>query len=113
MGFSLPNPTVPTNGASLDATPLLANLVAIAQAIASFDGSQIQSASIVAAAFNANINPNTLLNETTFPFVASGLVWTADSAGVTLNGSMTSGVLYYNGTRATVTSVSGHAFTAS
>lgn len=113
MAFTLPNPTVPTNGQSLDATPLLANLVAIAQAIASFDGSQIQSASIVAAAFNASINPNTLLNETTYSFIASGLVWTGDSYGSTLAGSMTSGVLYYNGVRVTVNSVSGHTFTAS
>lgn len=113
MSFTLPNPTVPSNGQALDATPILANFVAIAQAIASFDGSQIQSASIVATAFNANINPNTLLNETSFPFITSGLVWTADSAGASLNGSMTSGILYYNGTRVSVNSIVAHAFTAS
>jgi hypothetical protein len=113
MAFSLPNPTVPTNGQSLDATPILANEVAIAQAIASFDGSQVQAGTLLAAAFNSAINPNTLLNETTFPFVASGLVWSGDSYGATLNGSMTAGTLYYNGIRVSVNSVSAHAFTAS
>lgn len=110
MAFSLPNPTSPTNGQSLDATPILANEVAIAEAIASFDGSQIQAASITAASFNANINPNTLLKETTVPFVASGLIWSVVSG---LAGGMTSGVLYYNGIRIPVNSISSHTFTAS
>lgn len=110
MAFSLPNPTVPTNGQSLDATPLLANIVALAQAIASFDGSQIQAGSILPASFNANINPNTLLKETTVPFVASGLVWSTISG---LAAGMTSGVLYYNGIREPVNSVSSETFTAS
>lgn len=110
MGFSLPYPTVPTNGQTLDATPLLANIVALAQAIASFDGSQIQNVSVLAAAFNANINPNTLLKETTVPFVASGLVWSAITG---LTAGMTSGVLYYNGIRTPVNSVSSNTFVAS
>lgn len=110
MALTVPNPTVPTNGQALDATPLLANLNAIYQAIQSFDASQIAAGTLIASAFNASINPNTLLNETTFPFVASGLVWSQISG---LNGGMTSGVLYYNGIRVSVTSIATHAFTAS
>lgn len=113
MGLTVPNPTVPTNGQALDATPLLANLAAVYAAIQSFDASQIAAGTLVAAAFATSINPNTILSEVTRNFVASGLVWSADSAGVTLAGSMTSGVLYYSGVRVAVNSISAHAFTAS
>ena len=106
----MPNPTVPTNGQSLDATPLLANLQAVYQAIQSFDASQITAGTLTAAAFNASINPNTLLTETTFPFVSTGLVWSTVSG---LSGGMTSGVLYYNGIRVSVNSVASNTFTAS
>ena len=50
---------------------------------------------------------------TTLPFVANGLVWTADSAGVNKNASMTSGVVFINGRFITITAVSGRTFTAS
>lgn len=109
MAFVLPNPTVPTNGQSLDATPVLQNFTAIAQAIQSFDGSQIQSGSIVASALNASINPNTLLKETTYDFIYTGCVWSSVSA---LNGTMTSGTVYINGIRVTVNSIATQAFTA-
>jgi len=46
-------------------------------------------------------------------FVSSGCIWTADSAGSTLLGSMTSGVVYINGRRHTVATVTSRAFTAS
>lgn len=65
---------------------------------------------MLAAAFNANINPNTLMKETSIPFVASGLVWSTISG---LAAGMTSGVLYYNGIRTPVNSVSSETFTAS
>lgn len=110
MAFSLPNPTSPTNGQSLDATPILANEIAIAQAIASFDGSQVQAGTIVGSALATTANPNTLLAATTFPFVASGCVWSAVSG---LGGTMTGGIIYYNGTPVTVNSVASHTFTAS
>ncbi len=110
MALSVPNPSVPTNGQSLDATPLLANLQAVYQAVQSFDASQIAAGTLTAAAFNASINPNTLINETTFPFVSTGLVWSTVSG---LNGTMTSGVLYFNGIRVSVNSVASNAFTAS
>lgn len=110
MAFALPNPTVPTNGQSLDATPVLQNILALAQAIQAFDGSQIVAGSIVAAAMNASINPNTLLNETTYPFVFTGLVWSIVSG---LTGTMTGGTMYYNGIRVPVNSIASNAFTAS
>lgn len=110
MPFSLPNPTVPTNGQALDATPLLANIVALAHAIQSFDGSQIQTGTIIDSALATTANPNTLLAATTFPFVASGCVWSTVSG---LSGGMTGGTIYYNGTPVTVNSVASHTFTAS
>lgn len=109
MALVVPNPTVPTNGQALDASPLLANLNAVYQAIQAFDGSQIVAGSVAAAAFNAAINPNTLMNETTFPFIQTGLVWSTVSG---LNGTMTSGVLYFNGIRVSVLSVASNAFAA-
>lgn len=110
MAFSLPNPTSPTNGQSLDATPILANEVAIANAIASFDGSQIQNGTIPSAAFSATANPNTLIAAITSPFVQSGVVWSAISG---LAGTMSGGTIYYNGTPVTINSVASKTFTAS
>ena len=46
-------------------------------------------------------------------FVASGGVWSADSFGVNLLGSMTAVVVYVSGKRVTAGVVSAHAFTAS
>jgi hypothetical protein len=46
-------------------------------------------------------------------YIVSGCVWTADSAGSTLNGSMTSGTVVIAGILLTVAAVSGHAFAAS
>lgn len=46
-------------------------------------------------------------------YIASGCTWTPDSAGSTLNGSMSSGVVYIGGRRLTVGAVTAHAFTAS
>lgn len=109
MSFSLPNPSVPTNGQALDATPILQNEVAIAQAIQSFDASQIQAGTLVASAFNANINPNTLLKETTLPFVQSGCLWSSVSSSPPV-GTMTGGIVYINGFRVTVNSVPSHTF---
>lgn len=118
MAFTLPNPTTPTNGQSGDATPILQNEQALANAIASFDGSQVQTATIQGSALVANANPLTLLGDSMFPFVASGCVWSGDSYGSTLNGSMTSGIVYVQNpsgqlVRLTATAISAHAFTAS
>lgn len=51
--------------------------------------------------------------ETTFDFVASGCVWTGDSLGATLNGSMTAGVAYIGGVRVSVPVQTANAFAAS
>lgn len=117
MSFSLPNPTVPTNGQPLDATPVLQNILALAQAIQAFDGSQIDSKSIIEDALADVINPRLRADETIFDHVASGCVWAADSAGASLNGSMTSGtdslnVVYINGYRVVLSAIVAHAFTA-
>lgn len=52
-------------------------------------------------------------SETITNFVASGLVWTADSVGVNRNASMTSGVIYINGRRITISAVTARTFPAS
>lgn len=113
MSFSLPNPTVPTNGQPLNASPVLANIVALAQAIQSFDGSQITSGSIIEAALADAINPRLRDSSFVFDHVASGCVWTADTAGSSLNASMTSGIIFINGYRVVVPSITAQAFTAS
>lgn len=56
---------------------------------------------------------NTPLEEATFDYVASGCVWSGDSYGSTRNASMTAGVVYINGLRITVSSVTARSFTAS
>lgn len=48
-----------------------------------------------------------------YDFIESGCIWTADSAGVTLLASMTSGVVWIGGKRLTVAAVAGRTFTAS
>lgn len=110
MPLVVPNPTVPTNGQALDATPLLANLNAVYQAIQNFDASQIQAGTLVASAFNANINPNTMTKETEFPFIYTGLIWSIVSG---LSGTMTGGTQYINGIRVIVNSVGSNTFAAS
>lgn len=61
----------------------------------------------------ATSSTTTLTSAIVFDHVNSGCVWTADSAGSTLAGSMTAGVVYVSGTRASVSAVSAHSFTAS
>lgn len=113
MAFSLPNPTDPTNGQPLDATPVLENIVALAQAIQAFDGSQITSKSVLEAALADAINPRLRDDDLVFDHVNSGCVWTADSAGASLNGSMTGGTVYINGYRVLLSAIVAHPFTAS
>src|ERR1044072_8828133 len=52
-------------------------------------------------------------NDVIYDFVKSGCVWSGDSYASTLNGSMTSGVVYLGGKRLTVAAVTAHAFAAS
>lgn len=109
MSFQLPDPTVPTNGQALDATPLLANLVAIEQAIDDFDGSQIHAKSIVEAALADAVNPRLRDSEIIDNFVHTGCIWSSVSG---LSGTMTGGTIYVNGYRTTVASIGSNTFTA-
>lgn len=110
MSFLLPNPSVPTNGQPGDATPILQNELAIAQAIASFDGSQIQNGSVQSAALADNINPQVRGAETLANFVYSGCLWSLVSG---FSGTMTGGVIYVNGFRTIVSGVGANTFAAS
>lgn len=58
-------------------------------------------------------SPRTRDSEMLFDFVASGLVWTGDAYASTRNASMTSGVVYINGRRISISSVTARSFTAS
>lgn len=110
MPLVLPYPNIPQNGQPLDATPVLANIIAITQAIQSFDGSQVQAGTLQAAAFASNINPVTITKETESSFVSSGAVWSTVSG---LSGTMTGGVAYIVGNRVTLTGVGSNTFSAS
>lgn len=59
------------------------------------------------------VKPVTLMDETTFDFVASELVWSGDSYGSTRNASMTAGVVYIDGVRVAVSAITARSFTAS
>jgi hypothetical protein len=108
MPLSLPFPNQPVNGASLDATPVQSNFNAIAQAIQSFDASQIQAGTVAEAALATAINPRLRASEQVAPFVVSGLIW---STSGTLTTSMSGGTAYVNGFRVLVNSVGSHVFT--
>lgn len=58
-------------------------------------------------------SPVTRADEMAYDFVYSGMVWSADSIGSTRNGSMTSGTIYINGRRLSISAVSARSFTAS
>lgn len=110
MTFSLPNPTTPTNGQPGDATPILQNELAIAQAIQNFDGSQINSKTVTETALADAVNPRLRGSETLANFVYSGCLWSIVSG---LNGTMTGGTIYVNGYRTIVTGVGSNTFGAS
>lgn len=58
-------------------------------------------------------SPVTRADEVFNDFVYSGMLWSADSIGSTRNGSMTSGTIYINGRRLSISSVTARSFTAS
>lgn len=58
-------------------------------------------------------SPVTRDDEMLYDFVASGGVWTADSAGASRNASMSALVCYINGRRISISAVSARAFTVS
>lgn len=108
MPLSLPFPSSPQDGDAFLSGPVRQNIQAIAQAIQSFDGSQTQARSIQAAALALNADPITRGGETLGNFIASGCVW---SAGAGLTANMTAGVLYVNGNRVSVLSVTAKSLT--
>lgn len=110
MSFTLPFPTVPTNGQTGDATPILSNETALAQAIANFDGSQVQSKTIVESGLADAINPRLRDSEQFFGYVDSGCVWSLVSG---FSGTMTGGTIYVNGYRVVVSGVGANTFAAS
>lgn len=110
MSFSLPNPSTPENGQPLDASPVLANFLAVEAAIDSFDGSQLQAKSITEQALADAINPRLRGLDTLNNFVSSGCIWSATSG---LSGAMTGGTIYVNGYRTIVNGVGSETFGAS
>lgn len=110
MPFVLPNPTSPTNGQLGDATPILGNFTAIAQAIAAFDGSQINAKSVTETALADAVNPRLRGLETFANFVYTGCTWSIVSG---LQGTMTGGTIYVNGYRTVVSGVGSNTFAAS
>ncbi len=58
-------------------------------------------------------SPRTRMSETQFDHVNSGCVWSGDAYGSTRLASMTSGVVYINGRRLTISAVVSRTFTAS
>lgn len=116
MSLNLPYPTQPAPNSALASAPVLANETALAQAIQAFDGSQINAGSVVASAFNASINPNTLLNDTIKPFVAANCIWSAVSSSPPV-GTMTGGLIYVGPSgaiqRVVVNGIGSHTFAAS
>lgn len=60
---------------------------------------------------DAAIPLTTYRSENAFDYVASGMVWSGDSYGASLNASMTSGVVYINGRRIAMSAVTARPFT--
>lgn len=58
-------------------------------------------------------SPRTRATENMYDYVASGLVWSGDAYASTRVASMTSGVVYINGRRLTISAVVSRTFTAS
>lgn len=110
MPLVLPYPNKPANGDPLDATVVQANFTAIAQAIQSFDGSQIQAASVQAAAMAAAANPITRGNENLINYIFSGgVIGVVSGLNITISG----GVFYINGNRVVFAGVGSQTLTAS
>lgn len=110
MALSLPYPNTPLVGQPGDPVPINANFTALAQAIQSFDGSQIAAGTIVSSALSSTVNPITRDNLIITNFVSSGCIWITVSG---LNGTMSSGTLFINGNMVLVNGVISNTFTAS
>lgn len=62
---------------------------------------------------SGELSTDPLRTELFYDYVASGCTWSGDSYGSTRNASMTSGVIYINGRRLTVATITARSFTAS
>lgn len=107
-----------SNTADNNAPPtygILLAIVTVANGASSITNANIadsRTQAYISAAGSNGVNLETIRNEQAFDFVASGgCVWSGDSYGATLNGSMTAGVVYINGKRVPVSAVTAHAFT--
>ncbi len=80
---------------------------------AAIDASKLASGSITDTQMATAVKPVTRFTDDFFDHVASGCVWTGDSYGSTRVASMTAGVVYVSGIRATVSAVTSRTFTAS
>lgn len=110
MPLVLPYPNKPANGDPLDATVVQANFTAIAQAIQSFDGSQIQAATIQASAMAISANPIQRGLESFVNYVYSGgVIGNLGGLGITISG----GIFYINGNRLVFAGVGSQTLAAS
>lgn len=80
---------------------------------AAIDGSKLASSSVTNTQMSTEVKPVTRFTDDFFDHVASGCVWSGDSYGSTRVASMTAGVVYVSGIRATVSAVTSRTFTAS
>jgi hypothetical protein len=95
---------------------ILLAIVTVANGASSITNANIADSRIqsyMASSGDNGVSLQTIRSENSFDYVASGCVWTADSAGSTLLGSMTAGVVYLSGKRVVVALVTAHTFTAS
>jgi hypothetical protein len=73
----------------------------------------VDNTAVIASGVVEQTNLKEKLTDYSFDFVASGCVWSGDSYGSTRAASMTAGVVYINGQRVAVSSVTARSFTAS
>jgi len=123
--MGLISPTQVTDGTTADASDVNNPINTIAnefngnidnaniKTAAAIDGTKIASSSITNTQMSTEVKPVTRFTDDFFDHVASGCVWSGDSYGSTRAASMTSGVVYVNGIRATVSAVTARTFTAS
>ena len=123
--MGLINLTLPSDGETIDAADVNTPFGTIATAIngnldnaniksgAAIDGTKIASATLTATQMADSVSPVKRWDEGLADFVASGCVWSGDAYGSTRVASMTSGVVYINGKRISVSAVTSRTFTAS
>jgi len=113
-GAANDGPLINSNGLDTDAviTNRIENLAVTAAKLAadSVTTAKILDGNVTQAKIDTTLKG---FREDQYDFVASGGVWTADSAGSTKNGSMTAVVAYIGGLRVTASAITAKVFTAS